>query len=56
MATGHLKLSPAEFWGITPMELDALCESSIKANPKYVEPVSREEMEALMAKHPDRKK
>lgn len=56
MATGHLKLPPSEFWGMTPMEVEALCEATNKANPKYVEPVSQDEAAALMAKFPDRKK
>ncbi len=37
------------------MELNALCESAMKAHPKYVEPVTLEEFEALKALHPDKK-
>lgn len=37
------------------MELDALCKAALKAHPKYCEPVSAAEFEALKAKFPDTK-
>lgn len=45
---------PSDFWDMTPMELNALCESAMRAHPKYVEPVSLDEFEALKARFPDK--
>lgn len=38
---------------MTPMELNALCEVTLKSNPRYVEPISEEEFAAMKAKFPD---
>lgn len=56
MATARLKLSPSEFWNLTPMELEAYCDAYMKAQPGYVPLVTREEFEALKARFPDKPK
>lgn len=38
---------------MTPMELNALCEATLKSNPAYVEPISEDEFAAMKAKFPD---
>lgn len=39
---------------MTPMEFDVLCSGFIKAQPGYVEPVTRADFEALKARFPDK--
>lgn len=51
-----MKLSPSEFWNLTPSELEALCDAHLKAQPGYVPPVTPEEFAALKARFPDKPK
>lgn len=54
VACGFMKLPPSEFWLMTPMELETLCDSYLRSNPQYVEPVTREQFEELTAALPMR--
>lgn len=47
---GQLRLSPRDFWAMTPRELAAATEGVFGAR---VEPLARGGLEALMARFPD---
>jgi uncharacterized phage protein (TIGR02216 family) len=50
---GVLRLSPQEFWRMTPRELAAALRG-LYGEP--ASPIARSELDALMARFPDRKK
>ncbi|MFW6076652.1 MAG: rcc01693 family protein [Hyphomicrobiales bacterium] len=50
LGLGRLGRSPQEFWAMTPKELEAAVAGAIGFAPM---PISREELEGLMARFPD---
>lgn len=48
-----MQLSPADFWDMTPMEFELLCQAHVRAQPGYVAPVTWAEFDALKARFPD---
>lgn len=51
LAFGHYRLSPAEFWALTPRELLALAEA---AGWGAGETLSRQTLDDLMTRYPDK--
>jgi uncharacterized phage protein (TIGR02216 family) len=50
---GFLRLSPADFWSMTPRELDAALRG-ILGQAHSSEPLPRTALAALMLRYPDR--
>jgi uncharacterized phage protein (TIGR02216 family) len=50
LGLGALRLSPSAFWAMTPKELEA---SLAGAFGEAVEPMTRRDLGALMARYPD---
>lgn len=52
---GILEWTPGQFWKATPFDLSAAFDGWLEKNGNKDQPVplSREEMEELMARHPD---
>jgi uncharacterized phage protein (TIGR02216 family) len=50
LGLGRLGRSPREFWTMTPKELDAAVAGAVGFTPA---PLSREELERLIARFPD---
>jgi uncharacterized phage protein (TIGR02216 family) len=51
LGLGRLGRSPREFWAMTPRELEAAVAGAIGFAPM---PLSREELERLISRFPDR--
>ncbi|MEG6510091.1 phage tail assembly chaperone [Methyloligella sp. 2.7D] len=52
---GVLRLAPCDFWAMTPRELDAALRGAFGA-PGPAMRLGRDQLEALMARFPDRQK
>lgn len=50
---GVLRLAPAEFWAMTPRELEAALRG-LYGLPGSGEPMEREQLAALMRRYPDK--
>lgn len=50
---GALRLSPCDFWAMTPRELDAALKGAFGPRASVSEPLSRGDLAALMQRYPD---
>lgn len=50
---GTLRLSPRDFWAMTPRELDAALRGAFGAPLAGPKPPSRQDLVALMQRYPD---
>ena len=48
-----LGMSPSDFWELTPQEFNSVCQTYIRSQPGYVEPITWEELEAMRKRFPD---
>lgn len=46
-------MSPSDFWELTPQEFNSVCQTYIRSQPGYVEPITWEELEAMRKRFPD---
>lgn len=54
VSLGMLKISPRDFWLMTPIELKRAYDGTLRMyKGDTVEPATREDLERLMEKYPD---